>query len=329
MKIKGIHHVSAITSSAKNNYDFYTEVLGMRFIKKSVNQDDVSVYHLYYGDYKGSPGTALTFFEFPGTAQNVEGVSSISLISLRVPSDSALEYFEKRFKDKGVWHEAVKTRASRKTLYFRDPEGQRLMLVSDEHNVGVPAGTPWSLSNVPEAYQIVGLGPVRLTVRDPQYTVMVLKEVLGYREAGTYPAEASGQKEIMVFEVGEGGSGSEVHVEVRDDLQHEMQGYGGVHHVAFRVNDEAELREWISRVQGLKIPNSGFVERFYFKSLYFREPNGILFELATDGPGFDVDEELEFLGESLSLPPFLENKRASIEKTLRPLDTVVKRTVKR
>lgn len=325
MKLKGIHHVSAITASGKKNYDFYTRTLGMRLVKKSVNQDDISVYHLYYGDYKGSPGTALTFFEFPDTLPNREGVSSISMISLRVRNDQALEFFRTRFEKHEVWHEEIRVRAGRKTLHFKDDEGQRLMLVSDEKDQGVSAGKPWNLSPIQEDHQIIGLGPVRLTVRDEKKTLQVLTELMGYREIGVYSAEFAGQKDIIVLEVGEGGSGSEIHLEIRDDLKIEQQGYGGVHHVAFRVEDERELREWIDAVNKRGIRNSGFVERFYFKSLYFREPNGILYELATDGPGFDTDEELEYLGESLSLPPFLEQRRAYIEERLRPLDTVVNR----
>ena len=327
MKLKGIHHVSAITASGRKNYEFYTRVLGMRLVKKSVNQDDISVYHLYYGDHKGSPGTALTFFEFPGTQPNRDGVSSISMISLRVRSDEALEFFRKRFEEMNVWHEEIRVRANRKTLHFRDEEGQRLMLVSDEHDHGVAPGLPWKLSPIEEKHQILGLGPVRLTVRDDKKTLKVLKELMGYREIGVYSPEVPGQKDIRVLEVGEGGSGTEIHLEIRDDLDFERQGHGGVHHVAFRVEDEAELREWIDLVNGQGIRNSGFVERFYFKSLYFREPSGILYELATDGPGFDTDEELEYLGESLSLPPFLEHQRAYIEEHLRPLDTTVNREV--
>ncbi|ETA79148.1 ring-cleaving dioxygenase [Youngiibacter fragilis] len=325
MKLKGIHHVSAITASAAENYMFYTKVMGMRLVKKSVNQDDVSVYHLYYGDQKGTPGTALTFFEFPGTSSNREGISSISLISFRVRDDKALEYFARRFDEFGVWHEDIAERAGRKTLYFKDPEGQRLMLVSDNGAVS-ESFIPWELSSVPIENQIMGLGPVRLTVKEPGDTLYVLTEIMGYRLKGSYRAEVQGQKDIIVLETGEGGSGTEIHLEERSDLPFERQGYGGVHHVAFRVEDEAELREWISRIDDNRIRNSGFVERFYFKSLYFREPNGILFELATDGPGFDTDEELEFLGERLSLPPFLENRREYIEKVLKPLDTAVRRS---
>ncbi len=325
MKLKGIHHVSAITRSGKKNYDFYTKVLGMRLVKKSVNQDDISVYHLYYGDELGSPGTALTFFEFPHTQPNQEGVSSISLISLRVKDDAALDFFKARFNEMDVWHEEIKERAGRKTLYFKDEEGQRLMLVSDQNNQGVPAGKPWKLSPIKKEHQIIGLGPVRLTVRNPEKTINLLTNFMGYGEIKGYKAEVEGQEDIRVFEVGEGGSGTEIHVETRNDLPMEGLGYGGVHHVAFRVEDEEELQKWIKATNQAGINNSGFVERFYFKSLYFREPNGILFELATDGPGFDTDEELEFLGESLSLPPFLEEKRAYIESQLPPLDTRVKR----
>lgn len=326
MKLKGIHHVSAITASAAENHMFYTKVLGMRLVKKSVNQDDVSVYHLYYGDKRGTPGTALTFFEFPGTSRNSEGISSISLISFRVRDDKTLEYFARRFDEYGVWHEDITERAGRKTIYFKDPEGQRLMLVSDNGAVS-ESFIPWELSSVPMEHQIMGLGPVRLTVKDPEDTLYVLMEIMGYRLKGSYRAEVQGQKDILVLETGEGGSGTEIHLEVRSDLQFERQGYGGVHHVAFRVEDEAELREWIERIDTNRIRNSGFVERFYFKSLYFREPNGILFELATDGPGFDTDEELEFLGERLSLPPFLENRREYIEKVLKPLDTSIRRSI--
>ncbi|MNE78805.1 putative ring-cleaving dioxygenase MhqA [compost metagenome] len=144
---------------------------------------------------------------------------------------------------------------------------------------------------------------------------------MGFREKGKYPSTVKGQPDIIVFETGEGGSGAEVHLEQRSDLPREQQGYGGVHHIAFRVDNDDELREWIEHIKGVRIPNSGFVDRFYFRSLYFREPNGILFELATDGPGFDTDEDINHLGESLALPPFLEPHRQQIESRLKPLNT--------
>jgi glyoxalase family protein len=321
MQLKGIHHVSAITGTASGNFEFYTQLLGLRLVKKTVNQDETSVYHLFYGDEKGNPGTELTFFEFPMTAKNREGTSSISSLSLRVANDEALRYWKERFEQFEVDHDEITERAGRQTIAFRDFEGQRLVLVSDENNNGVAGGVPWEKSTVPAPYGILGLGPVQLTVKNPEPTVLVLTQLMGFREKGKYPSTVAGQPDIVVFETGEGGSGAEVHIEERNDLPREQQGYGGVHHVAFRVDNDDELREWIDHIRGVRIPNSGFVDRYYFRSLYFREPNGILFELATDGPGFDTDEDINHLGESLALPPFLEPQRAQIEARLKPLET--------
>ncbi|MFF3922517.1 ring-cleaving dioxygenase [Paenibacillus lactis] len=321
MEFKGIHHVSALTASASNNFDFYTEIMGMRLVKKTVNQDDVSVYHLFYGDEKGNPGTELTFFEIPMAGRTREGNNSISATSLRVPSDQALTYWAERLDQHGVEREDVKERAGRLTLAFRDFEGQRIILVSDENNEGVAGGRPWAKGPVPPEHAIIGLGPVQLTVPNAQPTVQVLTELMGFRRKGQYASPAQGQPDIVVFETGEGGTGAEVHVEERTDLPRERLGRGGVHHVAFRVEDEEELKAWIQQIGAVGFPNSGFVDRYYFRSLYFREPNGILFEVATDGPGFDTDEHVDHLGETLALPPFLEGKREAIEANLKPLNT--------
>lgn len=321
MEFKGIHHVSAITANAAKNVTFYTDVLGMRLIKKTVNQDDTSVYHLFYGDEKGNPGTELTFFEIPMAARNHHGNNSISATSLRVPDDAALLYWQKRFDEFGVAHQDVIDQGGRKALPFQDFEGQRFFLVSDEHDQGVKGGTPWAKSPVPSEAAVVGLGPIHLTVPSAEPTAVVLTELMGFRELHRYPSQTEGQPDVVVFETGEGGTGAEVHVEERTDLPPERPGRGGVHHVAFRVENEEELRKWITRLREARIGNSGFVDRFYFKSLYFREANGILFEVATDGPGFDTDEDIEHLGESLALPPFLEPKREQIEAKLKPLPT--------
>jgi glyoxalase family protein len=321
MQLKGIHHVSAMTATASENFNFYTQLLGLRLVKKTVNQDETSVYHLFYGDEKGNPGTELTFFEFPMIGKNRAGTSSISSLSLRVADDAALRYWKERFGHLKVDHDEIVGRAGRQTLAFRDIEGQRLVLVSDEHNDGVAGGIPWERSTVPAEYGILGLGPVQLTVQNPEPTVAVLTKLMGFREKGKYPSTVAGQPDIIVLETGEGGSGAEIHVEERSDLPREQLGYGGVHHVAFRVDNDDELREWIERIRGVRMPNSGFVDRYYFRSLYFREPNGILFEFATDGPGFDTDEDINHLGESLALPPFLEPHREQIESKLKPLQT--------
>ncbi|WLD94720.1 ring-cleaving dioxygenase [Alkalihalobacillus sp. AL-G] len=319
MQLKGIHHVSALTAKAQKNLDFYTDTLGMRLVKKTVNQDDTSVYHLFYGDEKGNPGTELTFFEIPMIAQNHEGTNSISTTSLRVPHDEALSYWKKRFEEREVPHDEIIERAGRATIAFKDFEGQRLMLVSDENNEGVAPGIAWDKSPIPREYGIQGLGPIFLTVHNLAPTVSVLTVLLGFEKAGSYPSPVSDEPDFLVYKTGEGGTGAEVHIQERNDIPPERQGKGGVHHVAFRVEDEDELHEWISRIHEARVPNSGFVERFYFKSLYFREPNGILFELATDGPGFDTDEDIDHLGESLALPPFLEDQRESIEARLKPI----------
>ncbi|WP_163527598.1 ring-cleaving dioxygenase [Halobacillus ihumii] len=315
MNIKGIHHVSAITANAKKNYDFYTNVLGMRLIKKTVNQDDNSMYHLFYADEKGNPGTDLTFFELPRAGTTYPGTHSISTTSLRVKDDRALDYWKERFDQYGVEYSPIKELMNRKTLPFRDPEGQRLTLVSDENNEGVAPGVAWDQSPVPQQVGINGLGPVHLTVADAAPTAKVLTDILGFRKVGTIDNR-------LVFETGEGGAGAEVHIEVNSELPRERPGRGSVHHVAFRVEDEAELAKWEDKIKRAGFPNSGLVDRFYFKSLYFREPNHILFELATDGPGFTTDEDEKHLGESLALPPFLEHKREDIESKLVPLDTL-------
>ncbi|MEK5524044.1 ring-cleaving dioxygenase [Heyndrickxia sporothermodurans] len=321
MQLKGIHHVSAFTANAQNNFYFYTKTLGMRLIKKTVNQDDVSVYHLFYGDELGNAGTELTFFEIPHAARNHDGNNSISEISLRVKNNQALAFWKNRFEELAIEHSEIEEVFNRKALRFKDFEGQRLILVSDENNQGVAAGTPWGKSPIPNEYGIIGLGPVKLTVPNSEPTVEVLTDIMGFSLKGKYPSAVHGQPDVLVYETGEGGTGAEVHIEERTDLPRERLGRGGVHHVAFRVDNEEELKEWVQKIKGERMPNSGFVDRFYFKSLYYREPNGILFELATDGPGFATDEDIEHLGERLALPPFLEQKRSQIEANLKPLDT--------
>ncbi len=316
--LKGLHHVSAITARAKENYNFYTKILGMRLVKKSVNQDDTSMYHLFYADERGNPGTDLTFFELPYAGHTYHGTNSISATSLRVPSDAALDYWKSRFEAFDVEHDEISHHTGRATLAFRDFEEQRLILVSDEANNGVAGGKPWALSPVPEEYGICGLGPAQLTVAKKERTATILTEVMGFRETRDYEED---NRQVTVYEVGEGGTGGEIHLIENSDLPKERPGRGSVHHVAFRVESEEELRKWIERIKTVRVPNSGFVERYYFKSLYFREPNGILFELATDGPGFEGDESFEHLGEKLALPPYFEDQRADIEAKLEPLDT--------
>ena len=319
MELLGLHHVSILTGKAEKNYEFYTKTLGMRLVKKTVNQDNTESYHLFYADGEGTPGTEVTFFDIPHLGQTYRGTSDISTVSLRVRNSDSLLFWKERFNQFGVEHDDIQKRANRDTLAFRDFEGTRLILVADNGEKGVRAGVPWQRDDIPLEHAIIGLGPVTLTVAIAEPTIGVLTEVMGFRFVGSYPSLEGDHPDISVYATGEGGSGAEVHIETRPDLPRARLGRGGVHHVAFRVPNEEEYNQWAERLQEYRLPNSGKVERYYFKALYFREPNGILFELSTDTPGFATDEPMETMGEKLSLPSFLEPKRKAIEEKLRPL----------
>ena len=313
MQLTGIHHLTAITADAAGNNRFYTDTLGLRRVKKTVNQDDTSAYHLFFADGAGTPGTDITFFDWPAPRER-RGTHSISRTGLRVSGDS-LDWWAARLSDLGVSTGRVETLDGRASLDLEDPEGQRLRLVAAPE----PAGQPWDQSPVPAPHQIHGLGPITISVPELAPTQAVLTQVMNMAKVRDY-ASPDGQGQVHVFQMGEGGAAAELHVAVQPGLPAAQQGAGGVHHVAFRVPDTAALTEWTNRVRGFRVPNSGEVERFYFRSLYFREPGGNLFELATDGPGFDVDEPRDTMGQGLSLPPFLEPRRAAIEARLKPLD---------
>jgi glyoxalase family protein len=313
MQLTGIHHLTAISAKPRENLAFYTGLLGMRLVKKTVNQDDVSAYHLFYADGKANPGTDLTFFDFPADPER-RGTNSISRTGLRIAGENSLGWWRDRLKQAGGHVRDVVEIDGRLTLPFEDSEGQRLVLVDDG---GTGPASPWERSPVPAEHQIRGLGPIVLTVRDLSRTEQVLIDVMNMRRVRDYAAHGA---HIVVFAMGEGGPAAELHVIESADLDEARQGAGGVHHVAFRTPDEAQYHAWAQRLKELGIRNSGEIDRFYFRSLYFREPNGILFEIATDGPGFATDEPMEKLGEKLALPPFLEPRRREIEAGLRPLE---------
>jgi glyoxalase family protein len=315
MQLTGIHHLTAISADAPGNKRFYTDVLGMRLVKKTVNQDDTSAYHLFYADGLASPGSDLTFFDWP-VEREKRGTNSIARTALRVAGADTLAWWKDRFAKAGVSHGAIAEVDGRLTLAFEDPEGQRLALVDDG---GAGEAHPWARSPVPADKQIRGLGPITLSVPDLKSTEAVLTILMHMRKDRTYRHPENAAHTVHVFAMGDGGPAAELHVAVQPDLPPARQGAGAVHHVAFRTPDKAGYDAWAARLDELRIPNSGKVDRFYFESLYFREPNGILFEIATDGPGFATDEPLETLGESLSLPPFLEGKRKQIEAGLKPL----------
>jgi glyoxalase family protein len=315
LELTGIHHLTAITATAAANKCFYTETLGLRLVKKTVNQDDTSAYHLFYADGMASPGSDLTFFDWP-VAREQRGTHAITCTGLRVGSRASLAWWEKHLAEVGATHSEAAEIDGRPSLGFEDPEGQRFRLIDDG---GVGESHPWNRSPVPAEHQIRGLGPITISVPVLAHTRDMLTNVMNLRKVRSY-ASPDGEGEVHVFAMGPGGPASELHVAVQPNLPVARQGAGGVHHVAFRTPDVASLHEWTARLSSLGVHSSGEVERYYFRSLYFREPGGNLFEIATDGPGFAVDEPLEALGERLSLPPFLEDRRAEIEANLKPLE---------
>jgi glyoxalase family protein len=317
MDLTGIHHLTAISADIRGNHRFYTEVLGMRLVKRSVNQDDVSAYHLFYADAVGSPGTDLTFFDWPVPPER-RGTHSIIRTHLRVRGRDDLEWWRQRLAQHGVPAGAIIERDNRALLEFEDPEGQRLALVEDAGQGDAPV--PWDRSPVPAEHQIRGLGPIVLSVPSITQTELMLTRVMNMRHVRDYSLAGSASPNVHVFDMAGGGPHAELHVAVQPDLPIARQGAGGVHHVAFRTPAIDEYEAWAERLNELGVPNSGRIDRYYFRSLYFREPNGILFEIATDGPGFDVDEDRATLGEAIALPPFLESRRESIVSNLKPLD---------
>lgn len=318
MELAGIHHVSAITKDAVQNHHFFTSILGMRLVKKSVNQDSPSSYHLFYADAKGTPGTDMTYFDIPMAGRTYPGVSSISSTGFRVRSLEALEFWEQRLEQFKVPVLDKSQAFGRDVLYFQDFEGSRLHLVVDDGK-GIPYGEAWEAQDIPLDFAIVGLGPSYLTVRHSERTLTTLTDILGFNLVGTYPSDVEGMPAVHVLSTGKGGPAGEVHVYTRTDLPVERPGRGSVHHVAFRIPHMEDYPKWQQRLVEAGYETSGLVDRYYFKSIYFREPNGILYELATDEPGFATDETAETLGETLALPPFLEPKRQQIEAKLRPL----------
>lgn len=311
-KILGHHHISMITKNAKKNDEFYKNILGLRRVKKSVNQDDPSMYHLFFGDLAGSPGTGLTFFEIPMVGRTYRGTNAITQIGLLVSSKESLLYWKNRFEELNVKHGEIVRYAGRDALPFEDPEGLRLILLNNNGEEIPEFWTTWPNSNVPGEHQIQGMGTIEITVKNSSKLEKTLTEVLEF-------VVKERSAEHIVFQSIKGQCFSEILVKEMDGPS-ERPGRGSIHHLALRAKDDEELAYWNERVKERGFHSSGIVDRYYFKSLYFRESNGILFEIATDAPGFTVDADIETLGEKLDLPPFLEERRIEIERRLEPLD---------
>jgi glyoxalase family protein len=308
--VNGLHHVTAIAGPAQENLDFYAGVLGMRLVKKSVNQDDPGTYHLFYADAEGRPGTDLTFFPWSHMAPPRDGHGLSTEVSLAIPSGS-ISYWSQRLAHYGIKVDPVEQRFGRPVIPATDPHGLRVALVENESAATRPF-TPWDHSPVPAERQIRGLESARMREHDLAATTAFLTEVLGFELVGV---------EGRWHRYGVGGKGSGAYVDLQESPQSRRGawGVGTIHHLAWRVDDEAHqlaMRDGIDAAGRRPTP---VIDRFWFKSVYFLEPGGVLFELATDGPGFAVDEDPAHLGESLVLPPWLEPHRPDIERVLPPL----------
>jgi len=329
----GLHHVSALTAQASANVQFYTQVLGLRLVLKTVNQDDPSSYHLFYGDETGSPGTDLTFFDVPHARDERPGNGLITGTSLRVRGTEALDDWARRLDEHDVRRTPLHDRAGRRALTLYDAEGQCLHLVNDANETDrVPETTPWTNGPVPASRAIQGLGPVETTVADMEPTRRALTEVFGFTEARPYEVERLKSEpsdadqpipspedapEATVFETGPGGVAAELHVVERPNDPRGWLGIGGVHHLALRTQNSDTIRAWREHIADAGLDPPPVIDRHYFESVYTREPSGILIEIATDtGTPFPVEEAA---AGTVSLPPSLEPKRASIEEALTPI----------
>jgi glyoxalase family protein len=302
MQLDGIHHITCITGDAPRNVDFYVRVLGMRMVKKTVNQDDPTVYHLFYADDQGSPGADLTFFEYPGARPGRAGAGMIHRIALRVAGAASLDFWVARLEGEGI---AVEREGE--ALRFADPEGLGLELLFDD---GEDAPLVAAAPDVPAEHALRGFAGVYAYTDDPSRSAPLLRDVLGFAPAD----EGDGEKRWSVR--GPRRHGFYVYDEAPGERG--IGGAGTVHHIAYAAEDE-DIEAWDERYRQAGRQTSGLVDRFYFRSVYSREPSGVLFEIATLGPGFSADEPAEELGRRLALPPKLEHLREQIEATLTPL----------
>lgn len=311
--MSGLHHVTAIAGNAQRNFDFYTRTLGLRFVKRTVNFDDPGTYHFYYGDEGGRPGTILTFFPWEHAAAGRGGVGQTHQTSFRVPLAS-IGYWTQRFTENGVAYEPLEKRFGETVLAFSDPDGMSLALVGVAGAESEPA---WSAGGIPAAHAIRGFHGVTLLLDSADKTGAILTDVFGFKETGRDGA-------IIRYAAQGNDPGAIVDIYEAQGFLAGRQGRGSVHHIAFRAADDAEQAEMARKlVTAHKLRPTEQKDRNYFRSIYFREPGGVLFEIATDIPGFAVDEPVESLGHALKLPAFLESHRAEIEKVLPALGEVV------
>ncbi len=308
-KLLGHHHISMYAKNAKETNTFYEKVLGLRRVKMTVNQDDPTMYHLFYGDRTGIAGSALTFFEMPFLGSTYQGTNAITRIGLVLSSKESFAYWEDRLQQYGIPF-TESSYANRKALHIKDKDGLALSLQL-EPGANIEGWEAWAESDIPEAYQIKGIGTVEIKVRRLHKFTRTLTEGLGY--------QLNDRKDgVHLFSLEQHGIFSEI-LAVELDGPRERQGRGAIHHLALRVREKEELVYWQEKIRSRGFQTTEIIDRFYFQCFYFRESNGIMFELATDGPGFTVDCPVESLGQKLELPPFLEKHRKEIESQLTPL----------
>ena len=305
--ITGLHHVTAIAGPAQQNLDFYAGILGMRLVKKSVNQDDPGTYHLFYADAVGHPGTDLTFFPWAHMAPSRQGHGLATEVQLTVPQGS-LDFWGQRLTRYGVTVAPIESRFGERVLPVVDPHGLQVALVEAAETTARDF-EPWTESPVPVAQQIRGLHGARAVERDRAATAWFLTSVLGFTEQAT-------ERDWTRYVIGDGGPGRSLDLREAPDAPRGAWGTGSIHHLAWRVDDEAHELAVRALVEEAGRRPTPVIDRFWFKSVYFKEPGGVLFELATDGPGFAVDEEAAHLGETLVLPPWLEAQRSAIERAV-------------
>jgi glyoxalase family protein len=299
MKLEGIHHITAITGDAPGNVEFYVGVLGLRMVKKTVNQDDPTVYHLFYADEAGSPGADLTFFEYPGARPGRAGAGMVHRIVWRVGAPAAIDFWERRLGE----HAIATERTAAGTLRFTDPEGlAHELVVADVTDAPLIADAP----DIPREHALQGFDGVRAYAAAPEHSEVLLRDTLGFTggEDGRWEVRGDERGGVYAYDPA--------------PEQRPIPGAGTVHHVAF-ASQLAEHEAWQRRLTRAAARPTPVIDRFYFKSIYFREPSGVLFEIATIGPGFGADEDPQQLGERLSLPPNYERYRAELEQTLTPL----------
>lgn len=304
--IPGIHHVTCITGDVQKNVDFYVGVLGLRFVKKSINQDLPDTYHLYFADYLGSPGTAMTFFGWPTWPSRRAGSGQVMTVAFTVP-ESSLDFWSGRLRKLGLEHERV-TRFGSSVVGLHDPDGIEIELVGAASELKV---TRWRDSPVPPEHAIHGFHSVALVIAESAATADLLTQTMGFREVGREGARTR-------YETGPGGPDSILDVIESPEGPVGEESIGTVHHVAWRAPTDADQEQWRESLLAAGRNVTPVIDRWYFKSIYYREPGGVLFEIATDGPGFTVDEKPEKLGSALSLPPWFQVRREELDRTLTP-----------